>query len=74
MVEVTVQMRHGAHMPRQLLGLEVLRIFPNATDTGMRSWLRLVVPEERDADQVVRELIERPDVEAAYVKPPESTP
>lgn len=66
-VEITVQLRAEVDVPAQLLGLHVDRLFADSVGPGMRSWLRLLVPDDRNVDEVVRELGQLADVEAAYV-------
>jgi len=58
----------------QLIGAPVEELFPGADDLEMQSWLHVALPSVRDADEVVRALVEHRYVESAYVKPPESVP
>lgn len=74
MTEVTLQLATASEPPARLAGLDLHPLFPGTTDEAQRSWFVLHLPEDRDATDVVRELVELPEVAAAYVKPPESTP
>lgn len=74
MTEITVQLAPATDPPQQLVELDPHPLFPGSTDEAQRSWYYLLLPEDRDATDVVRELVELPEVSAAYVKPPESTP
>jgi hypothetical protein len=47
---------------------------PDTTDPTLRSWYSVDVPDEATAHSVVTELLRRPDVLAAYVKPLDALP
>lgn len=80
MIDVVIQVnsetgRHeAATVLARLIGAPVGPLFPEADDPTMQSWLHTALPPDRDADEVVRELLDHRYVESAYVKPPESVP
>jgi hypothetical protein len=55
------------------VGVPVEPTHPGVTDPELAAWAHARVPAE-EADRVVARLAARPEVEAAYVKPPGTTP
>lgn len=80
MTDVVIQIsseigrREATTVLTQLVGAPVGALFPGTDDPEMQSWLHVALPSDRDADEVVRELVDHRYVESAYVKPPESVP
>ncbi|MFD7234407.1 hypothetical protein ACFWAT_03765 [Streptomyces syringium] len=55
-------------------GVTAEPLHPGGGDPDSARWLRVGVPADTDAEAVAAALRARPDVEAAYVKPPADLP
>jgi hypothetical protein len=47
---------------------------PDSPDPTLRTWYSVDVPDEATAHSVATQLLRRPEVVAAYVKPPDALP
>ena len=74
MAEVIVHLRANVNLPERLLGRDVAPVHPDTADAALRSIVYLNVQDDEHPDEVVRQLLGLPEVDAAYVKPPASTP
>ncbi|WP_328992698.1 hypothetical protein OG394_00500 [Kribbella sp. NBC_01245] len=74
MADIIIRLHDGAPKPEHLLGFDVLPLFPDAREQELDSWFAIRLPDDQNADEVVRALTQTPEVATAYVKPPESAP
>lgn len=74
MADIIIRLHDHASKPEQLLGFDVLPLFPDAREQELDSWFVIRLPDDRSADEVVHALTQTPEVATAYVKPPESAP
>ena len=47
---------------------------PDSPDPTLRAWYSVDIPDEATAQAVATQLLRRPEVVAAYVKPPDALP
>jgi hypothetical protein len=55
-------------------GARLEALYPGTSDPELRSWLLVTIPAGQQPKEFVRRLLEHPDVEAAYEKPPGTPP
>lgn len=77
-MQITLQVAHSEadELARRLQarGLSLKPMHPGVDDPQLASYFLLEVPEEDTAEEVMRELLQLPAVEAAYIKPPDALP
>ncbi|MGW7519871.1 hypothetical protein ACWGJ2_30250 [Streptomyces sp. NPDC054796] len=83
-VQLSTSQGHGAARApggaldclRERFGLTARPMYPGADDASLLDWYTVAVPAGAgaDAEDVAAALRERPDVDAAYVKPPAELP
>lgn len=65
---------HNVHRDLADLGVRLAALYPGASDPELQGWFLADMAAGSRPEEVVRRLLEHPDVEAAYEKPQGAPP